>query len=164
MIHLPRTVLNHPLNHHRRRCRRRRPLRRESRRCALTRKSGATTNQQKCCRRWQRPLWRKLRCCALTRKPGATTNQQKHNPCIEAFMTYRPEKFVECQADYNLDILIFLTGGIGTDFGFALKEVRRKVCTMPPNPMVLFGNSWQSNTAVPPRRAPLPDKHGCRCH
>ena len=79
---------------------------------------------------------------ALTRKPGATINEQKHNPFVEAFMTYRPEKLVERQADFNLDIPIFLTGGIGTDFEFALEEVRRKVCTTPPNPMVLFGDTW----------------------
>ena len=81
---------------------------------------------------------------ALTRKPGATINEHKHNPFVEAFMTYRPEKLVERRADFNLDIPIFLTGGIGTDFEFALEEVRRKVCTTPPNPMVLFGDSWPS--------------------
>jgi len=79
---------------------------------------------------------------ALKRKPGVTINEQKHNPFVEAFMTYRPEKLVERQADFNLDIPIFLTGGIGTDFEYALEEVRRKVCTTPPNPMVLFGDTW----------------------
>jgi predicted Rossmann-fold nucleotide-binding protein len=81
---------------------------------------------------------------SLTRKPGATINEQKQNQFVEAFMTYRPEKIVERQADFHLDIPIFLTGGIGTDFEYALEEVRRKVCTTPPNPMILFGDTWPS--------------------
>ncbi len=79
---------------------------------------------------------------SLTRKKGATINEQKQNPYVEAFMTYRPEKLVERQADFNLDLPLFLQGGVGTDFEYALEEVRRKVCTTPPNPMILFGDSW----------------------
>jgi predicted Rossmann-fold nucleotide-binding protein len=80
----------------------------------------------------------------LTGEPGATINEQRHNAYVEAYMTYRPEKLVERQADFNLDIPIFLAGGIGTDFEYALEEVRRKVCTTPPNPMILFGDTWPS--------------------
>ena len=79
---------------------------------------------------------------SLTRKPGATINEQKQNQLVETFMTYRPEKLVEHQADFHLDIPIFLTGGIGTDFKYALEEAHRKVCTMPPNPMILSGDTW----------------------
>merc|ERR1719253_595649 len=59
-------------------------------------------------------------------------NEQKRNPHVEAFMTYRLEKLVERQSEFNLDIPIFLTGGIGTDFELALEVVRRKVGTQAP--------------------------------
>jgi predicted Rossmann-fold nucleotide-binding protein len=77
---------------------------------------------------------------AMAKKPGVTINEQKKNPYVEAFMTYRPEKLVERQSDFNLDFPIFLVGGVGTDFEYALEEVRRKVCTVPPHPLVLFGS------------------------
>ncbi|PWV21792.1 hypothetical protein C3747_1g834 [Trypanosoma cruzi] len=76
---------------------------------------------------------------SLSHKPGATINEQRNNPYIEAFMTYRSNKLVERQSDFNLDFPIFLTGGIGTDFEYALEEVRRKVSSVPPNPVILFG-------------------------
>lgn len=76
---------------------------------------------------------------SLANKPGATINEQKKNPYVEAFMTYRPNKLVERQSDFNLDFPIFLTGGIGTDFEYALEEVRRKVGTTKIHPMILFG-------------------------
>ena len=57
-------------------------------------------------------------------------------------MTYRPEKLVERQADFNLDFPLFLQGGVGTDFEYALEEVRRKVGTTAPTPMILFGDTW----------------------
>jgi predicted Rossmann-fold nucleotide-binding protein len=77
---------------------------------------------------------------SLAKKPGATINEQRKNPYVEAFMTYRPEKLVERQSDFNLDFPIFLTGGIGTDFEFALEEVRRKVGATAIHPLVLFGS------------------------
>ena len=76
---------------------------------------------------------------SLSNKPGATINEQKKNPYVEAFMTYRPDKLVERQSDFNLDLPIFLTGGIGTDFEYALEEVRRKVGSVAINPLILFG-------------------------
>ena len=76
---------------------------------------------------------------SLAAKPGATINEQKKNPYVEAYMTYRPTKLVERQSDFNLDFPIFLTGGVGTDFEYALEEVRRKVGTARIHPMVLFG-------------------------
>eukprot|EP00744_Colponema_vietnamica_P008950 GILI01012746.1.p1 GENE.GILI01012746.1~~GILI01012746.1.p1 ORF type:complete len:745 (+),score=207.56 GILI01012746.1:157-2391(+) len=78
---------------------------------------------------------------SLSAKPGATINEQKKNPYVEAFMTYRPDKLVERQSDFNLDFPIFLTGGIGTDFEYALEEVRRKVGSVPAHPLVLFGTT-----------------------
>jgi predicted Rossmann-fold nucleotide-binding protein len=66
-------------------------------------------------------------------------HEQLQNPHVEAKMTYRLNKIVERQADFNLDFPIFLTGGIGTDFEFSLEEVRRKVSAQSPTPVILFG-------------------------
>lgn len=66
--------------------------------------------------------------------------EQKQNPYIEAKMTYRLDKLVERQSEFNLDFPIILTGGYGTDFEQSLEEVRRKVGSTPPNPVLLFGH------------------------
>ena len=66
-------------------------------------------------------------------------NEQLQNPFIEAKMTYRLDKLVERQAEFNLDFPIFLTGGIGTDFEYSLEEVRRKVGSVATTPILLFG-------------------------
>jgi predicted Rossmann-fold nucleotide-binding protein len=66
-------------------------------------------------------------------------NEQKQNPYVEAKMTYRLDKLVERQAEFNLDFPIFLVGGIGTDFEFCLEEVRRKVGAVGAIPILLFG-------------------------
>lgn len=77
---------------------------------------------------------------------GAVINEQHQNPHIEAKMTYRLDKLVERQADFNLDIPIFVMGGIGTDFEYCLEEVRRKTGSIPPTPILLFGEPeyWRS--------------------
>jgi predicted Rossmann-fold nucleotide-binding protein len=67
-------------------------------------------------------------------------NEQLQNPYIEAKMTYRLDKLVERQAEFNLDFPIFLTGGIGTDFEYSLEEVRRKVGSVTITPILLFGD------------------------
>jgi len=66
-------------------------------------------------------------------------NEQHQNPYIEAKMTYRLDKLVERQAEFLLDFPIFLMGGIGTDFEYSLEEVRRKVGSPTPTPVLLFG-------------------------
>ncbi|MCB1148568.1 MAG: hypothetical protein KDK48_00245 [Chlamydiia bacterium] len=66
-------------------------------------------------------------------------NEQKQNPYVDAKMTYRLDKLVERQAEFNLDFPIFLMGGIGTDFEQALEEVRRKVGMARATPILLFG-------------------------
>jgi predicted Rossmann-fold nucleotide-binding protein len=76
----------------------------------------------------------------LAKKPGANINEQKKNPYVEAYMSYLPQKLVERQSDFNLDFPIFLTGGVGTDFEYALEEVRRKVGIVGITPMILFGD------------------------
>jgi predicted Rossmann-fold nucleotide-binding protein len=76
----------------------------------------------------------------FTAKDGAIVNEQLQNPFVEAKMTYRLDKLVERQADFHLDFPIFLMGGIGTDFEFSLEEVRRKVGSINPTPILLFGD------------------------
>lgn len=68
-------------------------------------------------------------------------NEQKQNPYVEAKMTYRIDKLVERQAEFNLDFPIFLMGGIGTDFEYALEQVRRKVGAVKPTPVLLMGTN-----------------------
>lgn len=76
----------------------------------------------------------------------AVINEQKQNPYIDAKMTYRLDRLVERQAEFNLDFPIFLLGGIGTDFEFALEEVRRKVGASAATPVLLFGSKeyWEA--------------------
>lgn len=79
-------------------------------------------------------------------KDTSVVNEQKQNPYVEAKMTYRLDKLVERQAEFNLDFPILLTGGIGTDFEFSIEEVRRKVGAVPSHPILLFGevSYWRS--------------------
>jgi predicted Rossmann-fold nucleotide-binding protein len=72
-------------------------------------------------------------------KEGGVVNEQKTNPYIQAKMTYRLDRLVERQAEFYLDLPIFLPGGIGTDFEYTLEEVRRKTGGCPANPVLLFG-------------------------
>lgn len=72
-------------------------------------------------------------------KEGVVVNEQHQNVYVEAKMTYRLDKLVERQAEFNLDFPIFLTGGVGTDFELSLEEIRRKVGVTPPHPVLLFG-------------------------
>lgn len=67
-------------------------------------------------------------------------NEQLQNPYIEAKMTYRLDKLVERQAEFDLNFPIFLCGGIGTDFEYSLEEVRRKVGAVGSTPILLFGS------------------------
>jgi predicted Rossmann-fold nucleotide-binding protein len=80
----------------------------------------------------------------FTRK-DQVINEQRQNPHVEAKMTYRIDKLVERQADFNLDFPIFVMGGIGTDFEFHLEQVRRKTGAVPAKPILLFGSVeyWQ---------------------
>ncbi len=67
-------------------------------------------------------------------------NEQRQNSYIDAKMTYRLDRLVERQAEFYLDLPIFLPGGIGMDFEYALEEVRRKTGSDPANPVLLFGS------------------------
>ncbi len=79
-------------------------------------------------------------------KPDSIVNEQKQNPYVDAKMTFRLDRLVERQAEFNLDFPIFLEGGIGTDFEYALEELRRKVGSVQPTPVLLLGSReyWQS--------------------
>ncbi len=70
---------------------------------------------------------------------NAVVNEQRQNSFIDAKMTYRLDRLVERQAEFNLDFPIFLMGGIGTDFEFSLEELRRKIGSPSPTPVLLFG-------------------------
>lgn len=74
-------------------------------------------------------------------KNNPIVNEQNSNAFIEAKMTYRLDKLVERQAEFNLDFPIFLAGGIGTDFEYCLEEVRRKVGAVGATPIILFGEN-----------------------
>lgn len=74
-------------------------------------------------------------------KDQSVINEQLQNPFVEAKMTYRLDKLVERQAEFNLDFPIFLPGGIGTDFEYSLEEVRRKVGSVTASPILLFGGA-----------------------
>lgn len=78
----------------------------------------------------------------FTKKGELSVNEQLQNPFVEAKMTYRIDKLVERQAEFNLDFPIFLMGGIGTDFEFSLEEVRRKVGSLGTiTPVLLMGSN-----------------------
>lgn len=66
-------------------------------------------------------------------------NEQQQNAYIDAKMTYRLDRLVERQAEFFLDFPIFLPGGIGADFEYALEEVRRKTGSCQAHPVLLFG-------------------------
>lgn len=74
-------------------------------------------------------------------KNNPVVNEQLANSYVEAKMTYRLDKLVERQAEFNLDYPIILPGGIGTDFEFCLEEVRRKVGATEATPIILFGEN-----------------------
>jgi len=67
-------------------------------------------------------------------------SHQEMNEFIDAKMTYRLDRLVERQAEFYLDLPIFLMGGIGADFEYALEEVKRKTGSSPANPILLFGS------------------------
>ena len=85
------------------------------------------------------------------RKAGVVINEQKQNSFVDAWMTYRLEKLVERQSDFNLDFPIICVGGVGTDFEYALEEVRRKIGTTPPNPILIFGPKKHWKEKITPR-------------
>lgn len=100
-----------------------------------------------------------LSCANICEFSGLTVNEQKQNPFVEAKMTYRLEKLVERQAEFNLHFPIILIGGIGTDFEYSLEEVRRKTGVTDPTPVLLFGPKeyWKEKISA---RQKCNDKYG----
>ncbi|NDD57849.1 MAG: hypothetical protein EBZ47_01155 [Chlamydiae bacterium] len=86
----------------------------------------------------------KLLSCAnivdFRQKDNSVVDEQVQNPYVDIKMTYRLDRLVERQAEFNLDFPIFLQGGIGTDFEYTLEEVRRKVGSTAATPVLLFGS------------------------
>ncbi|MCX6988910.1 MAG: hypothetical protein NTZ52_05350 [Chlamydiae bacterium] len=86
----------------------------------------------------------KLLSCAnivdFRHKDNSVIEEQRQNPYVDIKMTYRLDRLVERQAEFNLDFPIFLQGGIGTDFEYTLEEVRRKVGSTAATPVLLFGS------------------------
>lgn len=78
-------------------------------------------------------------------------HEQHENPYIQAKMTYSLDKLVERQAEFHLDLPIFLIGGIGTDFEYTLEEVRKKIGSTPANPILLFGDPSYWNEKITSR-------------
>ncbi len=73
-------------------------------------------------------------------KDSSVVREQQANAYIDAKMTYRLDRLVERQSEFFLDIPIFLPGGMGMDFEYALEEVRRKTGSAPATPCLLFGS------------------------
>ena len=82
----------------------------------------------------------------FAQKDQDIVNEQLQNRYIDAKMTYRIDKLVERQSEFDLDFPIFLMGGIGTDFEYSLEEVRRKVGAAKATPILLLGPSsyWKA--------------------
>lgn len=78
-------------------------------------------------------------------------NEQRQNSYVEAKMTYSLDHLVERQAEFNLDLPLFLPGGIGTDFEYSLEEVRRKVGSHRCSPVLLFGGKDYWESKITPR-------------
>jgi len=73
-------------------------------------------------------------------KAQSVVDEQKQNEFIDAKMTFRLDRLVERQAEFHLDFPIFMPGGIGMDFEFALEEVSRKTGSTKATPILLFGS------------------------
>ncbi|MFS8562931.1 MAG: hypothetical protein LVR00_00780 [Rhabdochlamydiaceae bacterium] len=84
-------------------------------------------------------------------KKGAVVNEQRQNPYIDGKMTYRLDRLVERQAEFNLDFPIFVMGGIGTDFEYCVEEVRRKTGSTEITPILLFGPASYWEQKITPR-------------
>jgi Predicted Rossmann fold nucleotide-binding protein len=81
----------------------------------------------------------------------SVVNEQRQNPFIDAKMTYRLDKLIERQAEFDLDFPILLVGGIGTDFEFCLEQVRRKTGAVRATPVLLLGTPsyWHEKITGP---------------
>ncbi|BAE81527.1 conserved hypothetical protein [Chlamydia felis Fe/C-56] len=68
--------------------------------------------------------------------PGAP---QAANPYTQAKMTYRISSLIQRQEHFHVDLALFVTGGLGTDFELSLELVSIKTGKKPPVPIFLIG-------------------------
>lgn len=61
------------------------------------------------------------------------------NPYVQAKMTYRLPELIQRQEHFHVDLAIFMKGGIGTDFEFALEQMSLKTGMKAPVPIFLIG-------------------------
>ncbi|AFS20372.1 LOG family protein [Chlamydia psittaci] len=64
---------------------------------------------------------------------------QGMNPYIQAKMTYRLSSLIQRQEHFHVDLALFVTGGMGTDFEFCLELISIKTGKKPPVPIFLIG-------------------------
>ncbi|MCH9611727.1 MAG: hypothetical protein S4CHLAM102_01990 [Chlamydiia bacterium] len=84
--------------------------------------------------------------CDFSSSSHKNINKEEPNPYLDGLMTYRLDKLIERQAEFNLDLPIILTGGIGTDFEYSLEEVRMNTGSTNPRPIILVGTKeyWKA--------------------
>jgi predicted Rossmann-fold nucleotide-binding protein len=73
------------------------------------------------------------------------------NPYIQAIMTYRLEQIIYRQAEFHLDLACILKGGTGTDFEFALENLRTQAGLREYTvPVILFGTLeyWENKIST----------------
>ncbi len=78
---------------------------------------------------------------------GQVIHTEMMNPYIQAIMTYRLEQIIYRQAEFHLDLVCILKGGTGTDFEFALENLRTQVGLREYIvPVILFGTQeyWEN--------------------
>jgi len=66
--------------------------------------------------------------------------QQEHHLHVEAKMTCRFDQLAQYQAEFHLDLPIFLMGGVELDFLLSLEEMRRTMMLPPMTPVLLIGD------------------------
>ncbi|WP_407365567.1 LOG family protein [Chlamydia pecorum] len=80
-----------------------------------------------------------LSCGNLASIEYETEQAEPTNSYVEAKMTYRLHSLIERQADFHVDLAVFLIGGVGTDLELALELVSLKTQKKSPTPVFLIG-------------------------
>ncbi|AHK62954.1 hypothetical protein M832_00840 [Chlamydia avium 10DC88] len=79
--------------------------------------------------------------CGNTIDFESSSTQQQPNRAVQAKMTYRLSALIQRQEHFHVDLAIFVTGGLGTDFEFALELISIKTGKKPPVPVFLLGSA-----------------------
>ncbi|WP_348663792.1 LOG family protein [Chlamydia vaughanii] len=72
---------------------------------------------------------------------GSPVSHQKANCYLQAKMTYRLSSLIQRQEHFHVDLALFVTGGMGTDFEFSLELISIKTGKKPPVPIFLIGSA-----------------------